>query len=323
METADHFISIIIVGWNHWFTLENCLHSIYKQKHKNFEVIYIDNASTDCSVLNISKRFPYVKIILNPKNNGFAKACNQGISIARGQFVFILNPDTELEYDAVGNLIKTISVNATIGICSPKILHFDNPKIINSIGMTFNKRGRQYHIGDGEFDNGKYSLEREVFMVAGAAMFCRKKMLDEIGGFDELFFAYGEDSELSLRAWWNGWRCVYNPESVIYHVRNSAAKKYPEYYAIARYYEARNRYWNIITYFPRRKLFPVMPYIMKDIGYSSLKSIYRMIRFREKPIILQAHFNTIQHLGRLLGKRLGNSKISRMPSKKIDELLNV
>lgn len=200
-------ISIIIVGWNHLFVIKECLNAIVKQQYENFEVIFIDNASSDDSVNFLTINYPSVNIIQNAQNLGFATACNQGIAKSTGEFIFILNPDTILENHTLGILAKEMSGDQAIGICSPKIYHQENPSILNSVGMSLDNHGRQYHLGDGEKDMGQYDHVKDVPMVAGAAMFCRKKMFDDIGGFDEDFFAYYEDSELSLRVWANGWRC--------------------------------------------------------------------------------------------------------------------
>lgn len=295
-------VSVVIVGFNHEFCLPACLISLQHQDHSAIEIIYVDNASADDSVALVAK-FGCVKIIRNDENFGFAKGNNIGIEQAQGEFVFVLNPDTTLAPDCISRLVAYMHGVQDVGICMPKLLHQERPDTINSVGMTYDRRGRQYHIGDGEVDAGQYASPMEVLLVAGACMFCRKEMLGQIGGFDESYFAYYEDTELSLRAWWYGWRCVYVPDAIVYHLRNAASKNSAEYYQAARYFVHRNRYWPLLTFMPLPFLLRILPSIVSgDLGVVS-RGIYRLIRYRRMPVELSAKCDAISHLPGLLAKR--------------------
>lgn len=295
-------VSIIIVGWNHWFTLKNCFDSIYQQNYRNIEIIFIDNASFDGSVSNVRQTYPKVKVIANKDNLGFCRGNNAGIKEASGEYIFILNPDVILEPNSITELVDASTKDPNVGICTPKLLLHPG-RVINSVGMRFNKFGRVYHMGDGELDIGQYEEMKNIPMVAGACMFCKKDMFIDIGMFDEDYFAYSEDTELSLRAWWMGWKCIYVPTAVACHVRNSAAKKYSQYVEIARYHEQRNRYWNILTYMPFCYLFKALPLIIAKESTIFIKGLLRAILYGRRPIEVRARIAFFRMLPRLIKKR--------------------
>lgn len=313
-------VSVVIVGFNHEFCLSACLTSLLQQDHRAIEIIYVDNASADDSVALVAK-FGGVEIIRNQENFGFAKGNNLGIERAQGRFVFILNPDTTLASDCITRLVAYMNEVQDVGISMPKLLHQDRPEVINSVGMTYNRHGRKFHIGDGEIDSGQYADPMEVLMVAGACMFCRKQMLDKIGGFDESYFAYGEDAELSLRTWWHGWRCVLVPNAVVYHLRNAAAKKSSAYYQKARYLVHRNQYWPLITYMPTSFLAHALPIKLMDEISIITKGFYRLFKKREMPVELRARFDSIRNLSSLVKKRQRMRLTRAIANQKLTELL--
>jgi len=303
METQTSLVSIIIVGLNHWPFLEKTISSLFAQKYPSIEVIYVDNASTDESITNVRRRFPQVKIIANPANYGFCKGNNQGIQSARGEFILILNPDVIVADDCIEEFIKAYAANKRAGIYAPKLFLFNDKKRINSVGMRFDSHGRTNHIGDGEVDLGQYSKAVTVPMASGACMFSRRAVLDEIGFFDEHYFAYYEDGELSLRAWWMGWECVYWPNAIAYHVRNAAAKTSLSYCKIARYYENRNRYFLAFTFMPFQLLIKASPFIFLKESLAVVKALGALPKRREIPIEIKSRLAAIRLLPKLIKKR--------------------
>lgn len=295
-------VSVVIVGFNHEFYLRACLTSLQQQDHSAIEIIYVDNASADDSVALVAK-FDCVKIIRNDANFGFAKGNNIGIEQAQGEFVFVLNPDTTLAPDCISRLVAYMHDVQDVGICMPKLLHQERPDTINSVGMTYDRRGHQYHIGDGEVDAGQYANPMEILLVAGACMFCRKETLEQIGGFDESYFAYYEDTELSLRTWWHGWRCVYVPNAVVYHMRNAAAKSSDDYYQKARYFVHRNQYWPLLTFMPLSFILRILPSLIRSDLRVVGRGILRLIRDRRIPVELHAKRDAIARMPWLLTRR--------------------
>lgn len=314
-------VSIIVLGYNHRFCLAACFESILQQEYPAIETIYVDNASSDGSSDFVTEAFPQIRIIQNSENLGFAKGNNLGIAQAKGEYVFILNPDTVLVPHCVSNLSEFCQAHPETGICMPKLMHQHPHDVINSTGMTYKRNGQMYHIGDGERDDGKYALAQEVLMVPGASMFCNRKALTKTGGFDESYFAYGEDIELSLRMWWRGWRCVYLPTSTVYHTRNAAAKRSNDYSQIARYYMHRNQYWPIVTYFPIGYLLRMSPAVLVNEARIVARGVFRMLKQRKIPVELKARQDALLKIVSLLQKRRQMRSLKQISTSKFVELL--
>jgi hypothetical protein len=322
VDIEKGLVSIIIVGWNHWPFLKKTIGALHKQSYKRIEIIFVDNASLDNSVNNVRINFPDVKIIANDKNYGFCKGNNLGISMACGEFVLILNPDVILDKRCIEELMKASNIYDKTGICAPKIFLLDKEKIINSVGMRFNQFGRTYHIGDGEADIGQYQETTPIPMASGACMFCRREMFDNIGFFDEDYFAYYEDGELSLRAWWWGWKCIYVPTAIAYHMRNAAAKTYHSYHEIARFYENRNHYLILLTFMPIRWLIKSFPVLIVSESSILLQGLFRLVYLRKVPVEFKSRFATIKLLPKLIKKRQKLNDRCRITRSIINALIN-
>ncbi len=213
------FVSVVMVNLNGIGFLKDCLQSIYGQSYSDFEVILVDNGSTDGSVQFMRDSFPAVVIIENKENLGFAKANNQGIEISKGKYIALLNNDTVVDKDWSKNLVKAAESSPDkVGMWAGKILSLKNPKIIDSVGgLMISSDGIAKGRGRLEEDRGQYDREEEVFIPSACAGLYRKEMLNEVGLFDEYFFAYCEDTDLGLRARLAGWKTVSVPTAVVYH----------------------------------------------------------------------------------------------------------
>jgi len=216
-QTED-LISIVIPNWNGEDFLEVCLDSLRKQTHDNFEVILVDNGSTDGSVDFVKRNYPEVKIISLPTNRGFAYAVNTGIRQSQSEYIALLNNDTEADPRWLEELCRGLENNPEIGFCASQTLFFHNRDIINSAGLAYYKDGTAGDRGYGEPDRGQYGKQRKVFGASGVAVMYRREMLEDIGLFDEDFFAFYEDVDLSFRAQLCGYQCIYQPMAVVYHV---------------------------------------------------------------------------------------------------------
>jgi len=161
------------------------------------------------------------RVIRNPHNRGFCAANNQGIAVARGSLVALLNNDAEAEPGWLEALERVFSRGPEIGMAASKILEHENPQRIDKAGHVIWPDGQNRGRGTGALDSGQFDREEEVLWPDGCAGMYRRQMLDEIGGFDEDFFAYGDDAELGLRARIAGWRCLYVPAAVVRHHRGS------------------------------------------------------------------------------------------------------
>ena len=189
-----------------------------------FETIVVDNGSTDGSADVAEREFGAI-VLRNRENRGFCAANNQGIGAARGDFIALLNNDAEAEPGFLSALSRACSRAPDVGMAAAKVLVWEDPRRIDKVGHLIYPDGQNRGRGTGAVDQGQFDREEEVLWPDGCAAMYRKKMLDQIGGFDEDLFAYGDDAELGLRARIAGWKCIYTPEAVVRHHRASTLGK--------------------------------------------------------------------------------------------------
>lgn len=232
-------LSIIIVNYNVQYFLEHCISSIYRSKvNFSYEIIVVDNASTDQSVEMVQQHFPNVKIIENKNNAGFAKANNQAINIAHGAYCLLLNPDTILQEDTLQKSIDTLDSDTKIGALGVKMLDgsgnylpeskrgFPSPSVsfykMFGLSKLFpnSKIFNQYHLG--HLDENQ---NHEVDVLSGAYMMIRKNVLNTIGNLDENYFMYGEDIDLSYQIKKAGYKNYYLSTTNIIHFKGESTKK--------------------------------------------------------------------------------------------------
>ncbi len=196
-------VSIIIVNWNGKKWLKDCFDSIYRQTHKDYEIILVDNGSSDDSVKFTRENYSQVKIVRNQKNLGFGKANNLGEKNAKGEILFFLNNDTILENKTLENLLRC-KENRNINITGPKTLDFNRNDVYEKRKLTIDFTG---YLGWG----------KETFYVEGCAMMVGKEDFQELGGFDEKYFMYSEDIDLCWRAWLFGMKVGICDEASLIH----------------------------------------------------------------------------------------------------------
>ncbi len=224
MKNTVH-ISIIIINYNTWHYLEPCIRSIYKFVNKvRFEIIVVDNASTDDSVSQIEKHFPEILLIKNGENFGFAKANNQAIAKASGHYLFLLNADTLILNDKIDQMIKFLDDNTKIGLLGPTQKSKDH-LIAGSYSSNKNFHEYKNTILKDAFYLNKFSNSdnlnseeiRQVGYVNGAAMIIRRELIDMIGLLDERFFFMAEEVDFAFRCHRAGFDVVYYPEVEVLH----------------------------------------------------------------------------------------------------------
>lgn len=204
--------------------MRSCLRSLQRQADVSFETIVVDNGSTDGSAEMAEKEFG-VQVIRNRENRGFCAANNQGIAVAQGEFIALLNNDAEAESGWLAALHRACNSRPDVGMAASKILVWEDPRCIDKAGHLIFPDGQNRGRGSGAPDKGQFDREEEVLWPDGCAAMYRKSMLREIGGFDEDFFAYGDDAELGLRARIAGWHCIYTPRAVVRHHRGATMGK--------------------------------------------------------------------------------------------------
>ncbi len=210
-------VSVIVLNWNGAHLLPDCLNSIRRQTFRDFEIIMPDNGSTDGSVELVTERYPEVDVIRFSENFGFSRPVNEGIRRGRGEFIALLNNDTELDSRYLEELVTAIAADPGLGMCAPKMVYYDDPSLINSAGHACGPDGVVADIGRGQPDGPWFDQPREILGACAGAALYRKKMLEEVGLFDRDFFISFEDADLNWRAQWAGWRACYVPTAVIKH----------------------------------------------------------------------------------------------------------
>ncbi len=215
---------MVVVNWNRKELLRACLRSLERQTGVRFETIVVDNGSNDGSAELAEEEFG-ARVIRNRENRGFCAANNQGIAAARGDAVALLNNDAEAEPGWLAALDRACFRAPDVGMAASKVLVWEDPRRIDKAGHLIFPDGQNRGRGAGVLDQGQFEREEEVLWPDGCAAMYRRAMLEKIGGFDEDFFAYGDDAELGLRARIAGWRCIYTPEAVVRHHRGSTLGK--------------------------------------------------------------------------------------------------
>lgn len=213
-------ISVVVVNWNRAALLRACLRSLADQTETAFEVILVDNGSADESVTMARREFGdlFSQIIENKTNRGFCEANNQGIAAARGELIALLNNDAEADPGWLQSLASAFA-DPAVGMAASKILVHEDPSKLDKVGHVIYRDGQNRGRGAGQIDCGQFDQLEDVLWPDGCAAMYRKSMLDEIGGFDEDFFAYADDAELGLRARIAGWNCRYVPTARVRHHR--------------------------------------------------------------------------------------------------------
>ncbi|GFE61331.1 glycosyltransferase family 2 protein [Geobacter sp. AOG2] len=215
-------VYIIIVNWNGLADTVECLESLRSIDYSNYRVVVVDNASSDNTVEVIKLKYPDVFLIINSENLGFARANNRAISFAlshKADFIFLLNNDTIVKPDIVSRLLQAHSVLTNPGLLGCKIYYYDEPETIQYCGgiLEYFPELKGYHGEEGCIDDGGYDDITVTDFVTGCAMFGSRQLWENIEGFDENFFMYWEDSELSLRVRNMGSFNYVIPSAILYH----------------------------------------------------------------------------------------------------------
>jgi GT2 family glycosyltransferase len=254
--------SVIVLNWNGKHLLEECLETLHSQTFRDFEIVVVDNGSTDGSVGWVKERCAgQVRVVELPENRGFAEGNNAGIRASQGIYVILLNNDTAVDPGWLAAIAGAIGRHPEAGMFTPKILNFYRRDEIDNTGHVIYLDGLARGRHRLEKDDGRFDEEGEAIWPSGCAGVYRKEMLDEIGLLDETFFAYGEDVDLGLRARWAGWECYYVPKAVVYHKYSATAGVYSSRKA---FLVERNRLWILVKNFP-----------LREVLFSPLRTAYR------------------------------------------------
>ena len=214
-------VSVIIVNYNGKKFLEKCLESLCKVNYENFEIIVVDNNSTDGSIELVTKNYPSIILLKLNSNKGFAEPNNIGAKIANGKYLLFLNNDTIVTPSFISEMVQVIENDKKIAICQSLLLKPDESvdssgDFIDHLGVVYNSTKKTDEI-------------REISSARGASMLIRKDVFDILEGFDEKFYVSFEDVDLGWRTWMIGYKVILTPKSIVYHVGGQTIKsKKPE-----------------------------------------------------------------------------------------------
>jgi GT2 family glycosyltransferase len=244
--------SIIIVNYNGRQTLDACLHSVAQPGTPGREVILVDNDSRDGSAEYVAAHYPDIRLVRSGANLGFGAGNNLAARSAQGEFLAFLNPDAAAEPRWLEALIAALEREPQAGLATAMVLLADEPDRVNACGNDMHLTGLTLCRGMGE-PRGAFSATAEVGAVSGAAFAVRRDLFEALGGFDESFFLYVEDSDLSLRARLAGHRLLCVPEALVYH--DYRLQFGPQ----KAYYQERNRLLMLLKAFRWRTLLVLAP----------------------------------------------------------------
>lgn len=215
-------VSVIIPNWNGARLLPGCLDSLRLQTYRDFETVVVDNGSKDESVALMRDRYPEVRVLALPENRFFAGGVNAGIEATASPIVALLNNDTEVDAGWVEHLVAALDAHPEAGIAASKMLLFDRRGVLHTAGDTYSRDGLPGNRGVWQEDHGQYDASTDVFSACGGGCAYRRTMLDEIGLLDEDLIAYCEDIDLAFRAQLAGYKCVFAPQSRVYHMLSAS-----------------------------------------------------------------------------------------------------
>jgi GT2 family glycosyltransferase len=304
---ADPSLSVSIVTCNSDRYIRRCLDALLCQKGVHLEVVVVDNASTDGTRKALSAYRGQIRLIRNPRNVGFAAAQNQAISRSTAPWVLALNPDVLLTPGFLQGLLEAGELHPRAGAVTGKLLSIGAgftplpEPLIDSTGIYFTPALRHFDRGWRQPDNGRYSRLEYVFGASAAAALYRREMIEDISingdFFDSDFFTYREDADVAWRAQLLGWRCIYTPSAVAYHVRTVSPENRRSISPVMNMHSVKNRFLmrikNMTPGLARRYWLPMTLRDVVVLGGCLLV----------EPTSLQAFWRLARCLGRALERR--------------------
>ncbi len=325
----DPVVSVIVVNWNGLSHLPDCLGSLEAQSYSDFEVVFVDNGSTDDSLAYVAENHPSVKIVPLPENVGFASGNNLGFKQATGKYIVTLNNDTRLAPDWLEQLVCMAEKHPDAGMIGSRICSFEDPDLIDSLSIGICQDG---------MSRGRYRRQRwselalpddmEILFPSACAALYRRDMIEKIGFFDDDFFAYAEDSDLGLRGRLSGWPAFLAADAVVYHKYSQSTGHFS---ALKVYLVERNHYWVAVKNFPLKKLlflpfFTVLRYFEQGRAILQGGGSGREFRASGNRMVLikalgQGIFDSLKGLPRMLKKRHEVMQGRKLSTREFEDLL--
>jgi GT2 family glycosyltransferase len=243
------FFSVVVPTHNGLRHMAGVLGALERQTFAGCEVIVVDDASVDTTAQWVAENHPWVRLIVNRRNLGFAASCNTGAAAARGRYIVLLNNDTEPESTWLAELARAVAAHPAAAIVASKLLLYDRRETLHTTGDMLGSDGIPHNRGVWEEDRGQYDAAAEIFSGCGGASAYRRDVWQALGGFDEDFWMYLEDVDLGFRARLLGCEAVFAPQARVYHRLSQSGGD-----TLASYYVGRNTIWLIAKNMPRSLL---------------------------------------------------------------------
>jgi hypothetical protein len=250
-------VSIIIAAHNGMDHIGKCLDSVFAQDYSGFEVIVVDNASTDGMSDYVRRNRPLVRLLKSPLNLAYGKGNNLGASVAKGDLLLFLNHDVIVTNTFLSELVRVMHANSEIGVAQSKIMMASNPSLIDSVGAYLTTTGVWVHPNHGEPDGMGNPGPIEILGACGACLMVRRDVFEELGGFDPDFVIYYDDADLAWRARLQGAKVVVVPGSVVYHWGGATTRRLPSAFTV--YHSFKNRLCSLIKLMSVRDLTVALP----------------------------------------------------------------
>ena len=310
-------VSVVIPTWNGRALLDVALGSLSRQTLAADEVIVVDNGSTDGTAEHVRTAHRGVDLIALPDNTGFAAATNRGIERASGDVVVLVNNDVELHPEFLGELVAGLEADPGAASAAAKMLRMDDHGVIDAAGDTLRWSGVALQRGQGEPDRGQYDAPGRVFSACAGAAAYRRSAFDELGLFDESFFAYLEDVDWGFRAQLAGRACVYVPTAIAYHVGSASTRREgkpdPFFYGLPR----RNDVWMVLKNYPASALVRYAPQLVVN----HLGLVYVAVRDGMARAHASALWAAARGLPRVLAQRREIQRARRVGRRELEPLI--
>lgn len=306
-------ISIVIPNWNGIKFIGMCLDSIAKSTIKDYEVIVVDNGSSDGSKELVAEKYPWVRHIKLPTNMGFAIACNEGIRASKADYICLLNNDIEVEPTWMQELCEGMERHPECGMGTSKMMFLDDRDVFYNTGDLFHIWSMGGGRGQGEKNIGQYETEEYVFGACAGAGVYRRELFEKIGLFDDDFFIFAEDVDLNMRAQLVGQKTVYLPKAKVYHIGTATVGLYSDRYV---YLCKRNDVFVLIKNFSLalyfKYLLAILRYQFRDIKYFAYRG--------QGLVLLRSKLNVIKMLIPMLIRRFHIQRTRSVPDSEIEKV---
>jgi len=289
-------VSVVVPNWNGMRFVGMCLDSLSKLDFLDYEVIVVDNGSTDGSREMIEEQYPGVRLLKLPDNMGFAIACNEGIKVSNAEYIVLLNNDIEVTSDWLRELYEGMERHPECGMGTTKMMFLDQRDVFYNTGDLFHSWSSGGGRGQGEKDTGQYEKEDYVFGACAGAGIYRREFFNQVGLFDEDFFIFAEDVDLNMRGQLQGLKAVYLPKAKVYHIGTATVGLYSDRYV---YLCKRNDIWVFIKNYSLKMyfkyLFSIWKHQFTDIKYFTYRG--------QGQVLLKSKWDALKLLPQILCRR--------------------